>query len=100
MNGSVALKGPFKAPTDHKSPKILSFNYHDKPPPQKSQVARRKSVGKYSGVHGPTNKRVQTLLQQAAMSLITSHNQHSPLPSLSLRVLKSFEATRLGAREV
>ena len=46
----------------------------------------------------PTDKRMQTLLQQAAaMSLITSHNQHSPPQPLSQP--KSFgEATRLGAR--
>jgi hypothetical protein len=69
----------------------------------KTQSCQEEKRCTYLGAHGPTkvptNKRLQTLLQQAAaISLITSHNQHSPPPanpSLSQRVFGRSQRFRV-----
>jgi hypothetical protein len=62
-------------------------------PIKRALSCQGKSVRKYLGAQRPTkvptDKRMQILLQQAALSLITSHNQHSPPPK-PLSLPKSF----------
>jgi hypothetical protein len=91
-------RGLLKALTHQVWTFCQTFNFYvqmcDEPPSKKPKAARGSVYWEV-----PTKRKMQTLLQPAAaMSLITSHNPHSP-PPLSAKLFWG-EATRLGARDL